>query len=113
MLRLCIELNILMSSMVEVVVPYEHTDVDSHSVISQRRGHDGPMSLLEKPQMCKRDPHGKDGAAVNTEPHRWASKNQRFHFWNGKPKRAGPELVQRPSVVVCQQSGELSVQPGR
>lgn len=48
MLRLCIELNILIFSMVEVVVPYEHTDVDFHSVISQRRGARWPYESVRK-----------------------------------------------------------------
>lgn len=91
-----------------VVVPYELWISQCH--LPKRRG---VMTLwvflIERLQMCKKDRNGKDGAAVNTEPHGWASKNQSFHFRNGKSKRVG-WLVQslRKSLLrssVCRSRG--------
>lgn len=66
--------------------------------------------LIERLQMCKKDRNGKDGAAVNTESHGWASKNQSFHFRIGKSRGlVGWSRAYASPSVVCQESEELSV----
>lgn len=85
-----------------VVVPYEYTGVDFPQChLPKKRSMMALwVFLIERLQMCKKDRNGKDGPAVNTEPHGWASKNQSFHFRNGKSKKVGwlvgPELTQVP-----------------
>ena len=50
----------------------------------------------------------QDGPAVSTE--QFGIEEPRFSFLNGKPKRVGPEFMQRPSAV-CQQFERLGAVP--